>query len=118
MGHTAENRSSNVESRSDIEARGRSNSLADPVTSGSGSRGSLMASVRLGAGGLRCSCAAARVEEYQHFFPSNPGARKVHDGQAAASCCFTASAEGRQVKAFASRLANISDAAIQLETHR
>jgi hypothetical protein len=58
------------------------------------------------------------VEEYQHFFPSNPGARKVHDGQAAGSCCFTASAEGRQAKAFASTLANISDAAIQLEAHR
>jgi hypothetical protein len=57
------------------------------------------------------------VKEYQHFFPSNPGARKVHDGQATGSCCFTASAEGRQVKAFASTLANISDAAIQLEAH-
>jgi hypothetical protein len=39
------------------------------------------------------SCAAARVDAYQHFFPSNPGARKVHDGHAAESCCFTASAD-------------------------
>jgi hypothetical protein len=57
------------------------------------------------------------VDAYQHFFPSNPGARKVHDGHAAGSCCFTASDDGRQTKAFAS-LANIIDAASQLETHR
>jgi hypothetical protein len=58
------------------------------------------------------------VDAYQHFVPSNPGARKVHDGHAAGSCCLTASAEGRQAKAFASELANTIDAAIQLETHR
>jgi hypothetical protein len=58
------------------------------------------------------------VVAYQHFVPSNPGARKVHDGHAAGSCCFTASAEGRQAAAFALELANTIDAPIQLETHR
>jgi hypothetical protein len=58
------------------------------------------------------------VDAYQHFVPSNPGARKVHDGHAAESCCFTASAEGRQAKAFAEELANTADAAIPPETHQ
>lgn len=58
------------------------------------------------------------MDAYQHFVPSNPGARKVHDGHAAESCCLTASAEGRQTKAFASDPANTTDAAIQPETHR
>jgi hypothetical protein len=58
------------------------------------------------------------VDAYQHFVPSNPGARKVHDGHAAESCCLTASAEGRQAKAFASELANTTDAAITPATHR
>jgi hypothetical protein len=42
IGHTAENRSSNEESRFDVEVRTRSNAVADPVTSGSGSGDSLI----------------------------------------------------------------------------
>jgi hypothetical protein len=58
------------------------------------------------------------VDAYQHFVPSNPGARKVQDGHAAESCCFTASAEGRQAKALALELGSTTDAPIQPETYR
>jgi hypothetical protein len=46
----------------------------------------------------RWSWSAARVPAYQHFVPSWPGARKVHDGHAAGLSCLTAEAEGKQVE--------------------